>query len=277
MTERAQEEVRRALSALYGETSKHAQYQTLPESVALKLGLQFDVNEEWRGDRTRYPVIRQAIAGWGAKSVIDVGANTGFFTLSIAEDFPAVQVTACEPNAAHAEIVRLLAEVAGRANVTVTETPASLSNLQAFESHDVVLHLNILHHAGSDFDKALVASVEDFERYGVSYLAALRQLGSRLVFQMGYNWGGNKELPIVQRDDQAGKVEFNRRMLESAGWHIDAVAFASGKDPDQPISYDRHEPGQLPHGPALQGWLEAKYDTRVWSEFYQRPIWFCRL
>jgi hypothetical protein len=269
--------IRDLLQVLYAQDSKHAHYQTLPEPLAHGLGLNFEINEEWRGDRTRYRSILEWIPDEDGLRILDVGANTGFFSLSLAHDRPRARITACEPNPTHARIIRLLASSGGYTNLATTEMPASIARLEAFAPQDLVLHLNILHHAGHDFDCGEADSPEAFAGYGIRYLARLAGRTPRLVFQMGYNWGGNKTLPLVGRDDQAGKVFFTRMLLERAGWSVEAVAFARAGNPSEPIGYERFDPAGIPAArEPLQSWLAERYGSRVWSEFYQRPIWFCR-
>ncbi len=119
------ENAKNELRELYAETSKHGQYQTIPDRLAALLGIQFEVNEEWRGDRPRYPLIKEFIQESACRSVLDVGANTGFFALSLAGDLPHLSVKACELNKTHARIIELLARVGGY-QVAVTDQPADL-------------------------------------------------------------------------------------------------------------------------------------------------------
>jgi len=264
------------LRDLYAETSKHGQYQTLPAKLADALDLQFEVNEEWRGDRPRYPLIRDFVAANGCRTVLDVGANTGFFALSLAGDVPGLKVTACELNKTHARIIELLAEVGGY-ELPVTDRPADAEHVDRFGHFDCALHLNILHHAGHDFDGALVPDRTAFQAYAVDYLKRFRTTAERMVFQMGYNWRGDKTLPLIERDDQAGKVRFTLDLFERSGWEVEGVAFARKGAGIFPIEYDRYKMDELPpQGAALQTWLTARYGEAVWSEFYQRPMWFCR-
>lgn len=264
------------LQELYAETSKHGQYQTLPAKLADALGLQFEVNEEWRGDRPRYRIIRDYVAASGCRSLLDVGANTGFFALSLAGDIQGLSVTACELNKTHARIIELLAEVGGY-HVPVTDQPADAEHVDRFGHFDCALHLNILHHAGHDFDGTLVRDRSAFRAYAVDYLGRFRSTADRMVFQMGYNWRGDKTLPLVGRDDQAGKVRFTLDLFNASGWHVEGVAFARKGTGAFPIEYDLHALDALPaEGGALQAWLKERYGAAVWSEFYQRPMWFCR-
>jgi len=264
------------LKERYAELSKHAQYQTVPESLALKLGVQFEVNEEWRGDRPRYPSILDYARQHAAKRILDVGANTGYFALSLAEDIPEAALTACELNSTHAEIIGLLAELGGYGNISVTDRPADLVNVDTFGTFDLALHLNILHHAGHDFDKALVPDREAFMDYGVEYLKRFAKTTTRMVFQMGYNWGGNKQLPLVPVKDQEGKVRFTVQLMEKAGWTIEHVAIARPGTGTFPVEYEVISLAELLAHSDVQAYLIQRYGEVVWSEFYQRPLWFCK-
>lgn len=270
------ENAKNELRELYAETSKHGQYQTIPDRLAALLGIQFEVNEEWRGDRPRYPLIKEFIQESACRSVLDVGANTGFFALSLAGDLPHLSVKACELNKTHARIIELLARVGGY-QVAVTDQPADLAHAGGFGLHDCALHLNILHHAGHDFDAIHVKDRDAYRSYAVAYLQAFRGTARRMVYQMGYNWKGDKTLPLIPKEDQAGKVRFTLDLFAASGWAVEGVAFARKGTGAYPIEYERFAPDALHQDDVqLQAWLTERYADGVWSEFYQRPLWFCR-
>ncbi|MGB3868923.1 MAG: class I SAM-dependent methyltransferase [Flavobacteriales bacterium] len=273
---RSLEESKTKLQELYSELSKHAQYQTLPTGLANKLDLQFEVNEEWRGDRPRLPLILDYARRNACKNILDVGANTGFFTLSLAEGLPNSKFLACELNRTHAAIITLLSEIGGHSNIAVTDTPAELANISAFGRFDLMLHLNILHHAGHDFDQTHVPNRESFKDYGAEYLSRFTKVAARMVFQMGYNWGGDKSLPLVKREDQEGKIQFTIGLMEEAGWTIEQVAFGKPGSGKFPVEYELVPLAVLIAKNDLQAWLTERYGQEVWSEFYQRPLWFCK-
>jgi hypothetical protein len=139
----------------------------------------------------------------------------------------------------------------------------------------VALHLNILHHAGHDFDDADVPDRDAFMTYGQDYLRRFRATADQMVFQMGYNWGGNKELPLIAKEDQAGKVRFTTELLDGAGWDVLGVGLAKREGPDASVVIERFAPSDLPSADALDMWLKVRYGDDLWSEFYQRPLWFC--
>lgn len=270
------EQAKQKLKERYAVLSKHAQYQTLPEDLAEKLGVQFEINEEWRGDRPRYPLILEYAQRHKAIKVLDVGANTGFFSLSLAADLENASVTACELNKTHAEIIELLAKLGEHPNLSVTDRPANLENVDSFGSFDLALYLNILHHAGHDFDKSLVPDREAFMEYGAEYLRKFAKTTSRMVFQMGYNWGGDKTLPLVGRDDQAAKIRFTVELMQRSGWVIEQMALAKPGSGALPVEYELVSLTELLSKDDLQHWCMAWYGDKIWSEFYQRPLWFCR-
>src|SRR6266496_1777913 len=90
------------LKALYGDASKHSAYQSIPDFVSAALGYSEVIDEGWRGDKPRLAYLlrtRQPADGelWG-----DFGANTGFFTLSLAYRYPNVRFAAIEAHPNHA-------------------------------------------------------------------------------------------------------------------------------------------------------------------------------
>ncbi|HEX2618150.1 MAG TPA: hypothetical protein VHL57_11450, partial [Flavobacteriales bacterium] len=128
-----------------------------------------------------------------------------------------------------------------------------------------------------DFDKADVPDRNAFMAYGQDYLGRFKKMADHMVFQMGYNWGGNKELPLIAKEDQAGKVRFTTELLDAAGWDVLGIGLAKRDGAEAPVVIERYAPGDLPTGTdALGAWLKARYGEHLWSEFYQRPLWLCR-
>jgi SAM-dependent methyltransferase len=77
--------------------------------------------------------------------VLDLGANAGYFSFRIAEDFPAATVIAIDDK----PVLRDLAAANAHGNVVVVPRrldAATLARLACCEQIDVVLALNVLHH-----------------------------------------------------------------------------------------------------------------------------------
>lgn len=87
----------------------------------------------------RYGPIRDLLATVDHPfTVLDLGANGGYFSRRVAEDFPAAQVTAVDPRP------ELLAAASER--VAVVQRRMDAAALRALPRHDVVLALSVLHH-----------------------------------------------------------------------------------------------------------------------------------
>ena len=275
------------LRQLYGIDSKHANYQNIPVFVQEALGYSETIDENWRGDTARYQYILDHIAFADGVIVGDVGANTGFFTLSLAHAYPSSRFIAYESNPTHAQFIRQVADYFAMENVQVAATAVDLQNAAHLPPHDILLHFNVLHHAGHDFDQVHVPSLADFDVYALNYLTRLRTAVSQsLVFQMGSNWGGQKKSPIIGVKDDLEKLSYMANLLTHSGWQIIHVALAT-RDWQQQIVYKNLSPDLVaiichtPHqiNPQQAQILETKiaaYELDQFpGEFYRRPLIIC--
>ena len=271
------------LQALYNDDTKHANYQNIPAFVRDAMEYREQIDEGWRGDTARYRLILDELPIAAGQVIGDVGANTGFFTLSLAHSHPETHFVAYETNPNHADFVGLIADAFALGNVVVQQLAVDLTGIAHLPQHDSLLHLNVLHHAGHDFDRSLVDSVDGFADYAVTYLSKLRRKTTNLVFQMGSNWGGDKATPIVPMRDDCGKIMLTSRLLRAAGWQVTAIALATHAADE--ITY-RRLPADLLSQVEQSGAGEtpyelsacvARYDLdRFPGEFYRRPVFFCR-
>src|SRR5882724_10377824 len=100
--------LREEIERFYYDRSKHSVYQSLPEFVEQALGLTIELDHAWRSDRPRYAYLTSRLS-FAGKSVLDIGANTGYFTLNLAKAYGA-SVVAYEANPNHARIIAGVAE-----------------------------------------------------------------------------------------------------------------------------------------------------------------------
>lgn len=275
-------EIKDELKALYGDASKHSTYQSIPDFVSEALGYAENIDESWRGDRPRLAYLltsRQPAKGelWG-----DFGANTGFFTLSLAHRYPGTRFTAIEANPNHARFIRRIADYFGLSNVDVIERAIGLRELHELPKFDFLLHLNVLHHAGHDFDGDIVQSISEFSDYAVRYLGALRTRAHSMLFQLGSNWGGDKQRPLVGVRDDVLKLRMFSNWLDTADWHIDAVSYPR-KAPDGSATYFcilNAIDGQNSRVSDMEDkklqLMIAEHDLNAFpGEFYRRPLFLC--
>ena len=139
------------------------------------------------------------------------------------------------------------------------------------------MHLNVLHHAGHDFDADLIISGDHTicAEYAVDYFRVLRERANRMLFQMGSNWGGDKNLPIVGEREDAEKLRIFDTWLEAGGWQPLAVAYSQKRE-DGGVNYKNISDQALKK---LRTFGELATDIYDWhllndfpGEFYRRPL-----
>ncbi len=253
--------LRDEIKNLYEISSKHSNYQNMPYFVSDELGYKVEINEEWRGDTARYLFLKENIEFKKDTNVADVGANTGFFTLSFANNNTTTNFFAYEINENHSKLISLIKDAFEMSNVSVLNTGVDYSTINDIPKYDIMFHLNILHHAGVDFDKNYVKDVNDFYKYALNYLTLLRNKCSVLVFQMGYNLGGNKANPIVSTNDVLEMFKYQINLLIDSGFLIDKIALYDKENKRYKIVNVLNLPDEL-----------DRYSLINNSEFYKRPL-----
>lgn len=277
-------DLKQKLGSLYNDHSKHANYQNIPDFVRQKLGYSEVINESWRGDTARYRYIKTVLPFSQMRNVADIGANTGFFSLSLANEYKSTRFLAFDTNSQHIEFIRTIKQHFGMENIDTVAAGIDLASASEFPAHDAVLLLNVLHHAGVDFDAKEVRSKEDFVPYAVKYLVRIRSKVRYIVFQMGYNWGGNKQKPLIAGNSIAAMICLVAQLCKDSGWFFQRVGIYA-KTGDELGEYFDLPREVIDMIMAIQDWESceqqlktylARYDTDSNSEFYKRPIFLLR-
>ncbi len=275
------------LRALYFDGSKHTSYQNVPAFVEDALGFQVSIDECWRSDKPRYRYLLEHCPPQPGEHVIDIGANTGYFALSLAQRFTKCRFTAYEFHPQHVGFMRLVRIAFQLHNLEIEPKPVKVADSHRLPPYDLVLFMNVLHHLGCDFDIDVGRSNDEFREMAVAMLGGLRQAGNRMLFQMGTNRGGDKSNPIVDARDEPRKLAYLTDLLLAAGWDIDHIAFAQ-KLPDGDIRFrnlprtlikeicDRARSSSAITAKTLHArapWLDLDCFP---GEFYRRPLIACR-
>lgn len=267
--------------AKYSDGTKHSAYQLLPDFVVEESGIQVDINTRWRGDESRLKYFYQALDFNGC-SLVDIGANTGYLSLSIGYKYDC-QVTAYDINPNNVGFINALAEYFGLTNVRAEVLEVSLTNLWRLKAADICLNLNVLHHAGTDFDVQVVEGPDGMESYVSRYLDAVRDRYALHVMQLGYNFGGDKRRPLFGGIYPKRMLAFWVRCAQQSGLVAERFAMPAHVDdrtmvemnveeamrnwPDIPPSWNK-EPSVEE---AVAG-LKCAGMTYGLSEFYMRPV-----
>ena len=257
------EELRNLILDLYHDESKHSIYQSMPIFVQESLDIEVKVNQEWRGDVERYNYLVKHV-DFNNKTIMDIGANTGYFSLNIAKHF-AKEVIAYEPNENHGKVIKMLADFCKVENLKTKYEGVAFDNLKDIENSDILLHFNVMHHAGHDFDSTYVEKIEFLKKYSIDYLKQLRTKTKKIIYQMGYNWGGNKKTPIFPEINGAEMIKGVEKLCNESGWKIESIGLS--KRADGKIIYEHFA---FPLKEEVLKSLNAKQEGL--SEFYKRPI-----
>jgi len=240
---------------LYRASSKHSQYQALPERLRPLL----PPGSTWcasRHERERLAFICTKLDFSGLR-VADIGGNTGYFSFEIL-DRAARSVDYFEGNAEHALFVEQAARQLGLAGKLRTQARYLDFSAPFAGTYDVALLLNVLHHIGDDYgDRDTGADqVQQTIRESMTTMARHARC---LVFQVGFNWKGNRNQPIFEDGSRSNVIDLVKDL--SAVWDIEAVGIAR-KAGDEVVYED-------------MGLASVARDDSL-GEFLNRPLFILR-
>lgn len=205
------------LIALVKKTSKHSGYQLLHPW----LGAVVENNElpTGKNEAERQAYMHSNYA-FSEASVLDIGANTGYFSFGALEA-GASYVTAVEGNAEHAEFIHEAAKYLGIEDRLIVRR--EYFDFESKTDHfDLILCLNVLHHLGDDFGSQHVG-LEDAKTKMSLCFRNLARTGNWMWFQLGYNWKGNRHLPLFQHGLKSELIEFIVDSCQQS-WAVEKVA-----------------------------------------------------
>lgn len=211
-------ELRDELIRLYLQTSKHSNYQILPRELAeiLKIDKK-DILSTYEQERFDFICSNISLKG---KNILDIGGNTGYFTF---ESFKrgCKHVDYYEGNQLHAEFVSKAKPIFHADNIDVHPDYYLFDENE--KKYDVVFCLNVVHHLGDDF-----LNTGDMELAKRKMISCINQLASTtdcLVFQMGYNWCGNRNRCLFENGTKKEMEKFVADYTENC-WSIVDIGIA---------------------------------------------------
>lgn len=241
------------LTALALASSKHSDYQTLHPMIASLIGGCYAPAGKKEAERFDWMSSRLPLSG---KSVLDIGANTGYFSFA-AISAGASQVRAVEGNAAHAAFMQT-------ASAALTPRPALTVANRYFDFgagdapfHDVVFCLNVLHHLGDDFGNPDL-NVSQAKAEIARSLQALARQCDVVWLQLGFNWKGRVSEPLFARGSKQEVIDFVTEACDDA-FAIESTAI--------------YDPASGTYAAASEA-LKARFDSI--GEFLNRPLFLLR-
>lgn len=147
------------------------------------------------------------------RGAVDIGANSGYFTISLA-DFCSGQMIAIEGDTQFVAFIEAVTKELGLSSKI--RTNAGVFGFSDIDKHSqgLVLCLNVLHHVGRYFDQS-VTNREDAKLLMGRYLCNLVTSFEGVFFQIGYNWKGDSTKPLFENGLKSEVIDFVRESLDS--------------------------------------------------------------
>lgn len=194
------------LAALYAGNVKHANYQPIPDALAAHLP-EPTIDPLWRDPRPRLPLLRRGLhTDPTGPTVVELGANTGYNTLTLAAELPGRQFVAVEASAPHAEFITECARLLHLDNVTVIAEGMLPEEISRRWPGAEVLDFNVAHHLGVDIAVDGVHDVETWWSTGLPRWLAGADRHPWYWFSVGFRMGGARERELCDPDDVDGMV-----------------------------------------------------------------------
>lgn len=245
------------MKSLYASTTKHSHYQIMPDLLAQFINPEEHNKKHSRYDKERLSFFTENVPFQGS-SVLDVGANTGYFSFESIEA-GARKVNAFEGNPEHADFIRTGADLAGL-QIEVLQEYLQFEGDLPGAPFDIVLLLNVLHHVGFDFGNKDI-SIEMAKSLIIKNLNYFADKTTFMIFQIGFSWMTNYDYPLFPNGSKSEMIE-----MISAGvkdhWEMVSVGIAE-VDNTGSTKYHPANDKNLPRNNAI-------------GEFRNRPIFILK-
>ena len=213
------------LKNLYQNTSKHSNYQILPNCLKPFIDTN-DLVINSRFESERLDFLKSQIDFTG-KKVVDIGGNTGYFTFQFIEE-GAKEVDYIEGNKEHSEFVKFAAEDLNL-NINVYNNYLNFDNHSEFSTDvDIVLLFNVIHHLGDDFGDQSI-SMEQAKVLMANSINYFHGKTDTLILQMGFCWKGNRNLLLFENGTKEEMIDFVKKATNGK-WNIQAIGVAEVQD-----------------------------------------------
>lgn len=209
------------LKELYQNTSKHSNYQILPNCLQPFIDTNdLVINSRFEAERLDFLKSKVNFSG---KKVVDIGGNTGYFTFQFLEE-GAKEVDYIEGNKEHSEFVKFAANDLNLP-INVHNTYLNFDETSEFPTDaDIVLLFNVIHHLGDDFgDQSL--SMEHAKIRMANSINYFHGKTETLILQMGFCWKGDRNLLLFENGTKQDMIDFVTNAIEGK-WTIEAIGVA---------------------------------------------------
>jgi 2-polyprenyl-3-methyl-5-hydroxy-6-metoxy-1,4-benzoquinol methylase len=242
---------------LYSQNSKHSNYQILSKRLESLINFsELTIHTRFESERLEYLLKKINFAN---KSVLDIGGNSGYFTFEIL-DRGASHVHYYEGNNSHYQFVKIASEVLEyNKKITCTNDFFSFKRYKQNTKYDIILLLNVMHHFGEDYGNQKVL-LKNVKNEIIKQLNNIADIAKFLVFQIGFNWKGNKNFGLFENGTKLEMINFIKEGTYNY-WEITDIGIAQ-KINDKVIYEDINE-------------INICRDDRL-GEFLNRPLFILK-
>lgn len=212
------------LNELYNVASKHSNYQEIAPSLKKYIDIsKYQIVS--RQEKARMTYISSKI-DFSEKYVMDIGGNTGYFTFEAIEK-GAKHVDYIEGNKNHADFVKLASQIVNFSDkISVNNEYYAFNECPA--DYDLVFLLNVLHHIGDDYGNNKTSIIEA-KKLIINQLNNMANKTKILVFQLGFNWKGNKNFCLFENGTKREMLEYIKKGIDN-NWEILDIGIAENID-----------------------------------------------
>lgn len=267
-------------ACLLGCDARFSNYQEIPEFIRSLLNVE-DTNEGYEKDQLsldgpRYRFL-EAHLELRNRRVTEIGSNLGYFGLRLVHEY-GCQYVGYEPLFAYSRAADMMAEISGlNDHCRFVPELVGIDSIPALSATDLIIELNVLHHAGAVFDSAEVQQFGGWRGYAVERLGRLRDKGRALLFQTGNVADGEALFPTEEA------VEFTYELLSEAGWNPHTVGTVDDLNQMDYVSRPkeaRHAARTYvcrrdPKTGLVDYHVEGNHIGSVITGLANRPIWIC--
>ena len=250
---------------------KFGNYQTFPKSFLKKfnnnLSSQYSINQV-RLDNARYQFLAENIK-LNNIDIVEFGSNLGYFCLSIAQDYDSF-VTGYEPIENYSRCSQIISELMEcEKKVKFHSMPVKLNDIAKFKKADLLIELNVMHHAGSFFDQESVSDVKDWEKYAISRLLEIKNRYRRIFFQTGNMLNGKALFPSEL------SVKYIYNLLKEAKWNIKKIGMISDLSSIN-YKYNSYTEEQLNEIPQYKCRRDSMTNQVSYEEIQTKKVFFLK-
>lgn len=211
------------LKKLYMNSSKHSNYQILPSNLVNILDTaDLVINTRYEQERLEY--IKDKI-DFNKKKVLDIGGNSGFFSFESC-NAGADRVDYFEGNIVHADFVKEAVEML-KLEDKIRIFPEYFGFYGKRERYHIILLLNVIHHLGDDFEDN-VLHLDKAKEKMLECINAMALYTDYMIFQMGYNWCGDKRKSLFDFGTKSEMIDFISKGTKAC-WNIVNIGVADNK------------------------------------------------